>query len=289
MLHVQDAHGGLLQVADFVVLESEVVFDAGNVRGQFVDAGLQLGVGEPVHLGVEVTDDAGELQDALAALGDEVFVAGQFGQQVADLGHGAGLARAQLGRHLRDGVRKFLQVGAHGLDAVCHGFTQGEEKAPENFLRRVIKMCFAADALGEDGHGHQFDLVQGDHAVLVEDEGEFVHLGGILLVLADQTHGHEQRVVFVVDGRMLQGQLDIQRCSQDIFFLRGGAEHIDPKRTAHFLDRLHFAGEAERPVVLEKRGDHGRVVWGSPPGTPYCEAWLGEGDDVLVSCPSGCR
>jgi len=46
---------------------------------------------------------------------------------------------------------------------------------------------------------------------------------------------------------------------------------------------LHFAGEAEGAVVLEKRGDHGRVVCGWPPGTPYCEAWLGEGDDVLVS------
>ena len=82
------------------MFEGEVVFDPGDVRGQFVDPGLQLGIGEAVDFGVEVADDAGELQHALTALRDEVFVAREFGQEFADLGHGSGLAGAQFGRHL---------------------------------------------------------------------------------------------------------------------------------------------------------------------------------------------
>ena len=208
LLHVQDAHGGLLQVAHFVMFEGEVVFDPGNVRGQFVDPGLQFGLGEAVDLGVEVADNARELQHALAALRDEVFVAREFGQEFADLGHGAGLAGAQFGRHFGNIFRELFEVGADGLNPVGHRFTQGEEQAPEDFLRIVVEMGPAADALGEDGHGHELDLVQGDHAVLVEDEGQLVDPGGVFLVFAYQAHSHEERVVLMVNGRVLEGEFD---------------------------------------------------------------------------------
>ncbi len=157
-------------------------------------------------------------------------------------------------------VPNSVGISAIFFDPVGHGFAQGKEEAPEDFFRIVVEVGPAADALGENGHGHEFDLVQGDHAVLVENEGELVDPRGVFLVFADQTHGHEERVVLVVDGRMLEGEFDIEGRAQDVFFFRRGAEDIDPQGAAHFLRGLHFAGEAERAVVFEKCGDHGRVV-----------------------------
>ena len=59
LLHVEDPHRGLLEIAHLVMLEGNVVLDPLDIRRQFVDPSLELDLGKPIHFCVEVAHDPG--------------------------------------------------------------------------------------------------------------------------------------------------------------------------------------------------------------------------------------